>query len=263
MTATLIPAADRHFWENEWLTSRQSFPGTGNFDIFANAHGVLAMHNDDVIGPGEGLDNHAHQNMEILTWVVEGAVWHKDSHGNTETIGTGSLGAMTAGKGITHTERNAAARASRESVRVVQMWVPPHTDELEPAHSTRDFNVALASGEPVVVASGRPEHADSDALHIENRFATLHIARPRTGQTITLPGAPFGHLFTVRGSVSVSGNNSGSGSGGSTAGDDLVAQPLAEGDAIRFTDSGPLTVTATDDAEIVYWEMYASFDRAH
>lgn len=249
MTATLIPAADRHFWENEWLTSRQSFPGTGNFDIFGNAHGVLAMHNDDVIISGEGLDNHAHQNMEIVTWVVEGAVWHKDTDGNTETIGAGSLGAMTAGKGIAHTERNAASRASRERLRVVQMWVPPHTDELEPAHSMRDFNDLLASGEPVVVASGRPEHEGTDALHIENRFATLHIARPRKGQTITLPGAPFGHLFTVYGNVDVTG-------------DSLQGQPLGEGDAIRFTDSGTLTLTATDDSEIVYWEMYGSFDLA-
>ncbi|NLG48189.1 pirin family protein [Gordonia sp. (in: high G+C Gram-positive bacteria)] len=247
MTATLIPAADRHFWANEWLTSRQSFPGTGNFDLFGNAHGVLAIHNDDEVGPGEGLDAHQHQNMEIVTWVVDGAVEHRDSSGIREVIGTGSLGAMTAGRGITHSEGNAQARSSRQKLRVIQMWVPPHTDELDPAHSTRDFNDALASGEPVVVASGRAAHAGTDALPIANRFAALHIARPHAGQTITLPAAPFGHLYVVRGEVVVDA-------------DSLASTAMADGDAVRLTDGGAVTLTATGDAEIVYWEMHASFD---
>lgn len=119
MTATVIRADERYFWNNEWLTSRQSFPGTGNFDIFANAHGVLAMHNDDEVIAGEGLDSHQHENMEIVTWVAEGAVRHRDSSGHTETISAGSIGAMTAGRGIRHSESNANGRASRQKLRVV------------------------------------------------------------------------------------------------------------------------------------------------
>ncbi|EGD56373.1 pirin family protein [Gordonia neofelifaecis] len=249
MTATVIRAADRHHWANEWLTSRQSFPGTGNFDIFDNAHGVLAMHNDDVVDSGEGLDAHQHQNMEIVTWVVDGAVAHRDSHGHTETLQAGHAGAMTAGRGISHSERNAADRSSGQSLRVIQMWVPPHTDGLEPAHSSRDFNPLLADGEPVVVASGRPEHAGGAALHIANRYATLHIARPHAGQTITLPGAPFGHLFVVHGEVTATA-------------DDLASTVLTEGDAVRLADAGQVTVTATADTEIVYWEMHAEFASA-
>ncbi|ALG83985.1 pirin family protein [Gordonia phthalatica] len=246
MTATLIRAADRHFWNNEWLTSRQSFPGTGNFDIFAGAHGVLAMHNDDEVVAGEGLDSHQHRNMEIVTWVVEGAVEHRDSSGHTETIAAGSVGAMTAGRGIRHAEGNANDRASGQKLRVVQMWVPPHADELEPDHSARDFTAELASGDPVVVVSGRAAHADTPALRIQNRFAALHIARPHAGQTITLPGSPFGHLYVVRGEIRVD--------------DPDLPESLTVGDAVRLADSGDLTLTASSDAEIVYWEMHAEFD---
>ncbi|GAA2377766.1 MULTISPECIES: pirin family protein [Gordonia] len=249
MTVTVIPAADRHFWSNEWLSSRQSFPGTGNFDIFANAHGVLAMHNDDVVDPGEGLDAHHHQNMEIVTWVVEGSLIHRDSHGHTVTLEAGQAGAMTAGRGITHSERNAASRASGRRLRVIQMWVPPHAAELEPDHGYRDFGSRLAAGDPVVVASGRPQHAGSDALTIANRYAALHVARPRPGRAITLPAAPFAHLFVVRGEVSTSSR-------------ELPRAPIAEGDAVRFTDGGEVTLEASTDAEILYWEMHASFDAA-
>ncbi|GAA4665919.1 pirin family protein [Gordonia humi] len=244
---TVIPAADRLHWANEWLTSRQSFPGTGNYDLFGNAHGVLVMHNDDVVDPGEGLDAHHHQNMEILTWVLDGAVTHKDSVGNVETLGIGTLGRMSAGTGITHSEANAAKRSGRQSLRVIQMWVAPHQDELPPEQSAHDFADALATGRPVVVASGRPEHAGTAAAPINNRYATLHIARPI--DAVTLPGAPYGHLFLARGSATVR-----------VDGEQHV---LAQGDAMRLTDSGELTVTPVDDdaqPEVLYWEMHAGFD---
>ncbi len=243
MTEHLIRAGDRHHWTNEWLTSWQSFPATGNYDLFGNAHGVLVVHNDDVVGAGEGLDAHHHQNMEILTWVTEGAVAHRDSGGAEVVLTPGRLGYMRAGRGITHSERNAAARSSGERLRVVQMWVAPHADGLDPAHAERDLSVALAAGEPVVAASGLAAHTGSGAVEIANRFAALHVARPRDGQSITLPGAPFGHLFVVHGDV-------------------LTASGLAltEGDALRTTGAGPLRLTASADSEILYWEMHASFD---
>ncbi|GAA4752530.1 pirin family protein [Gordonia alkaliphila] len=243
MSVELRPAADRHYWANEWLTSWQSFPATGNYDLFGNAHGVLVVHNDDVVAAGEGLDAHQHQNMEILTWVLEGAVRHKDSRGHELVMQPGTLGYMRAGSGITHSEKNADTSHRGERLRVVQMWVAPHSDGLEPSHAERDLAAALASGEPVVAASGRAEHRDSGAIEIANRFAALHLAQPRAGQTIELPAAPFGHLYVARGQVSVNG-----------------AEPIVEGDALRTTDAGPLTVTAVDDAEIVYWEMHAAFD---
>ncbi|GEE00835.1 putative pirin-like protein [Gordonia spumicola] len=244
---TVVPAADRLHWANEWLTSRQSFPGTGNYDLFGNAHGVLVMNNDDVVDPGEGLDAHHHQNMEILTWVLDGAVTHRDSLGHEVTLGEGVLGRMTAGTGITHSERNASSRADRKALRVIQMWVAPDTDGLPPSHSEHDVAAALATGEPVLVASGRPEHAGLDVAHIHNEYAALHIAKPVPAAAISLPGAPYGHLFVARGSVTVDV--------------DGETRELSEGDAARLTDAGGIVVRGTsDDAEILYWEMHATFD---
>ncbi len=248
MTVTMIPAADRLHWANEWLTSRQSFPGTGNYDLFGNAHGVLVMHNDDVVDAGEGLDMHQHQNMEILTWVLDGAVTHRDTLGREVTLPAGTLGVMTAGTGISHAERNASSRADRTPVRVIQMWVAPDTDGLPPSHSEHDLAAAVESGEPVLAASGLPRHADRGVAHINNRFAALWLARPLPDSTVTLPGAPFGHLFVARGSATVEA--------------DGETHLLSEGDAVRLTDSGDVTVRTGPDerAEIVYWEMHTTFD---
>ena len=219
------------------------FPATGNYDLFQNAHGVLVVHNDDVVGPGEGLDAHQHQNMEILTWVLDGSVAHRDSGGHTSVLPAGTLGYMSAGRGITHSEVNADRSYSGARVRVIQMWVAPDTDGTEPAHAEKSFAEALANGEPVVAASGRAEHLGSGALPIANQFAALHLARPRTRQSISLLGAPFGHLFVADGTVTIDG-----------------VGELGPGDALRTVDHPSLTVTASSNAELVYWEMHATFD---
>ncbi len=248
MSMTVINAADRLHWANEWLTSRQSFPGTGNYDLFGNAHGVLVMHNDDVVDPGEGLDAHHHQNMEILTWVLDGGVTHRDSLGHEVTLGPGVLGRMTAGTGITHSERNASTRAQRESLRVIQMWVAPDTDGLEPSHSEHDVAAAVDAGNPVLVASGRPSHTDLDVARINNRYAALWIARPLPDSVVTLPGAPYGHLFVARGAATVEV--------------DGETRELTEGDAARLVGSGDVVVRSGSGSrpEILYWEMHTTFD---
>src|SRR5699024_2682033 len=103
----VIRSAERDHWRNSWLDSWQSFPATGNFDLAGNAFGVLLVHNDDVIAPGEGLDAHQHASVEIVSWVVEGALVHRDSEGNTGTIRPGVAQRMSAGDRVVHSERNA------------------------------------------------------------------------------------------------------------------------------------------------------------
>jgi redox-sensitive bicupin YhaK (pirin superfamily) len=91
------------------------------------------------------------------------------------------------------------------------------------------------------VASGLPEHEGEAAIRIRNRYAALHVARLSPGQTVTVPEAPFVHLFVARGAVALEG-----------------AGPLAEGDAVRFTASSGQRLTATDASEVLVWEMHAS-----
>ena len=150
---------------------------------------------------------------------------------------------MSAGRGITHSERNASTRAENRAAHVVQMWLPPDADGRDPSYAERDFTAELDGGTLIPLVSGRIQHRATTALDIGNRFVALHAARPRAGQSVTLPAAPFGHLFVARGAVEVIGTGH-----------------LDAGDAVRTTDAGEMRVTATDDAEILFWEMHASFD---
>ncbi len=241
------PGADRHHWHNEWLDSWQSFPATGNHDLTGNAHGVLLVNNDDTIDAGEGLDRHQHAEVEILTWVLTGAVEHRDSRGHTGILTPGRIQAMTAGTGIAHSERSALPRASGTPTRVVQMWVAPDTAGLAPTYAEADLGDALADGALVLAASGRP--GTGAPVRIANRYASLHIARLATGGRVTLPGAPFGHLYVPTGTLMVTG-----GSEGQTS--------LHTGDAARMTGAPAMEVIARAPTELLYWEMHAAFDSA-
>lgn len=240
-SAVRMPAEERHHWWNSWLDSRQSFPATGNYDLVGNAHGLLMVHNEDTVSPGEGFDSHRHQDMEILTWVLEGTLEHTDSQGNSGLIRPGLVQRMTAGSGIRHTERNGADWTSRQKLRVVQMWLPPDADGRVPSYREADVSESLKTGELVTVASGMP--GSQAAIDIGNRFVSLHIARLAVGQSITIPDAPFGHVFVSDGSADFEGVGA-----------------LDQGDAVRLTSSGGHTVTATRPSEVMVWEMHARFE---
>lgn len=229
----IVPAADRTHWRGEGIYTRQSMPFTGNFDLGENAHGQLLVHNDDLIDPGSGVDRHFHRDAEIITWVIAGEVHHDDSSGETGLVRAGQVQAMSAGSGVNHREQN--PRATGVVARVIQMWLPPNEPGGEPEYRTAD--VPLDGLGLVLVASGIAGR--DPAVAINNDAAALHAARLAAGKSVVLPPAPYGHLFVVSGSVVV--------------GDDR----LAEGDALRTVHTGALTATATEPAEILFWEMHA------
>jgi hypothetical protein len=153
---------------------------------------------------------------------------------------------MSAGTGILHSEKNDSWRvdggaAHDEPVRFVQMWVLPDEPGVRPGYEQREVDDELLRGGLVPVASGLPQHDGSAAIRIRNRFAGLHAARLQPGDAVTLPDAPFTHLFVARGEVDLEG-----------------AGRLAEGDAARLTAVGGPTVTAATPAELLVWEMHAT-----
>jgi redox-sensitive bicupin YhaK (pirin superfamily) len=238
MTVTLVPSSDRKHWWDSALDSWQSFPATGNFDLAANAHGLLLVHNEDTVAPGEGFGRHHHENMEIVTWVLEGTVQHEDSVGNTGVIRPGVVQRMSAGTGVLHSERNDNGYSSGRRLRVVQMWVPPSVADTEPSYEERDVSAELQGGELVVVASGMDRDRGRAAVTIGNSGAAFHVARLQPGQSIVVPTSPFGHVFVADGSAEF---------------DEFG--PIEQGDAMRLTDSGGQTVTAVTACEILIWEM--------
>ena len=126
----------------------------------------------------------------------------------------------------------------RDPVHFVQMWVVPDEPGIDPGYEQLEIDHELLSGGLVTVASGMPEHNGAAAIRIKNRYAALHAARLRPGQSVQLPDARFLHLFVPRGRVTLEGVGS-----------------LEEGDAVRFTAAGGQRVTADEPAEVLVWEM--------
>jgi redox-sensitive bicupin YhaK (pirin superfamily) len=233
-----------------WLDSKHSFSFGRRYDPANTHHGLLLVNNDDTVKPGTGFETHPHRDMEIVTWVLQGSLVHQDSEGHTGVIYPGLAQRMSAGTGILHSEKNdswrlagsgQAGAAHTDPVHFVQMWVVPDQTGITPGYEQLEIDHELLAGDLVTVASGMPEHDGTAAIRIKNRYAALHVARLEPGQSVTLPDAPFLHLFVPRGAVILEGTG-----------------PLGTGDAARFTATGGQRVTATEPAEILLWEMHAA-----
>lgn len=228
-------AAERAVTRTPWLTSRHSFSFGDHYDPDNTHHGLLLVNNDDIVAPGTGFDTHPHRDMEIVTWVLQGHLAHRDSIGNRGVIYPGLAQRMSAGSGILHSEKNDSAT---EPVHFVQMWVVPDEAGITPGYQQHEVGAEVLDGTLVTIASGIPGRPGAITLH--NRDAALHATRLRAGATVPLPQAPYLHLFLARGAVTCPG-----------VGD------LRQGDAVRFTDAGGLRVTAGEPSELLVWEMHA------
>ena len=236
-TVDIRRAPDRFHTTLDWLDAWHSFSFNTWYDPNNIGHGLLIVNNDDVIAPASGFGTHSHRDMEIVTWVLEGELAHKDSSGGEGIIYPGLAQRMSAGTGISHSEMNPSPDVPTHSV---QMWVLPDTQGIEPGYEQHDVNDQLAEGELVAVASGTGD----GGVRIHQRDATLWAARPRSDATLKVPDAPRVHVFVTKGSMSVDGSGE--------------SIELNGGDAVRLSDAGELELTATsDDSEVLIWETAA------
>ncbi|HVQ99798.1 MAG TPA: pirin family protein [Mycobacterium sp.] len=229
-------AADRAVTETPWLNSRHSFSFGDHYDPANTHHGLLLVNNDDVVKARSGFHRHPHRDMEIVTWVLRGSLTHQDSIGNRGVIYPGLAQRMSAGSGILHSEKNDAAA---EPVHFIQMWVIPDESGVPPSYQQHEITDRQLRGNLVTIASGIPGRDSAISLH--NRHAALHGARLAAGETVALPEAPYLHLFVARGRVALEGDGA-----------------LAEGDAARYTGFDGARVSATEDTELLVWEMHAA-----
>ena len=244
-------AGDRFATRIDWLDSKHSFSFGRHYDPHNTHHGLLLVNNDDVVAPGTGFETHPHRDMEIVTWVLRGQLVHQDSEGHNGVIYPGLAQRMSAGRGILHSEKNDAWRLvgghsdddpdQRDPVHFVQMWVVPDEQSIDPGYEQLEIGDELLRGGLVPVASGMAKHDGATAIRIRNAYAALHAARLGPGDSVTLPDAPYVHLFVPVGAVDLEG-----------------AGPLAGGDAVRLTGVGGQRVTAAEAAEILVWEMHAT-----
>ncbi|OBJ57359.1 pirin-like bicupin family protein [Mycobacterium sp. 1423905.2] len=232
-TADIRRSEDRAVTTTSWLKSRHSFSFGDHYDPQNTHHGVLLVNNDDIVEPGAGFDSHPHRDMEIVTWVLQGALRHQDSTGNRGVIYPGLAQRMSAGSGILHSEMNDSAS---EPVHFVQMWVMPDTSGLSPSYQQHEIPDTILTDRLTPIASGIPGHDAAISLH--NRGAALHVARLSSRAVVDLPTASYLHLFVARGQVTVDGVGA-----------------LGPGDAVRFTDADAPRVRAAQGAEVLVWEM--------
>jgi redox-sensitive bicupin YhaK (pirin superfamily) len=224
-------AADRFHTQLDWLDSWHSFSFGSHHDPANTGHGLLIVSNDDVVRGGRGFGTHPHRDMEIVTWVLDGALEHRDSIGTVGVIYPGLAQRMSAGSGITHSEMNASTTAD---VHLVQMWVLPGERAIVPGYEQLDVNDSLAEGGLVVVASGQ---GHDGAISIHQPDATFLVGRLEAGESVTVPDAPHVHVFLAIGDATLD-----------------AAGVLEVGDAARLTAAGPRALVAgAEGAEVLVW----------
>ena len=237
MTAPTIDIrrADQHFHTRAgWLDSKHSFSFGGHFDPTNTGHGLLLVNNDDVVKGGTGFDTHPHRDMEIITWVLDGELEHKDSEKNRGIIYPGLAQRMSAGTGIWHSEMN---NSGSEDVHFVQMWVHPDTEAIDPGYEQLDINSELSKGGLVPIASGQ---GHDSAISIRQKDAVLWGGRLSAGERVVVPGARHVHVFVPLGSAELAGEG--------------TPDSLGRGDAARLTAAAGLSLVAGDEgAEVLVW----------
>lgn len=233
-TATIdVRRADERFHTPVgWLDSHHSFSFGRHYDPTNTHHGLLLVSNDDWVRAGTGFSTHPHQDMEIITWVLEGELEHKDTTGHQGIIYPGLAQRMSAGRGIWHSEMNPSGD---RDVHFVQMWVLPDTESVDPSYQQLDINPQLDRGGLVPVASGQ---GHDSAIALRQGSAVLWAGRLQAGETVPLPDARHVHLFVARGDADLEG-----------------AGQLSAGDAVRLNGAGHPSLNAgPGGAEVLVWE---------
>jgi len=229
-SASLQRANARAFFDLGWLQTYHSFSFADYYDPSNLNWGALRVFNDDVIAPGKGFGTHPHRDMEILTYVLEGELEHKDSMGNHGVVRAGGVQYVSAGTGITHSEYN---HSPEKPVHLVQMWVVPRANGLEPKYGQVDYTVEARRNRWLPIASGQSGIAASIALWQD---ASAYVARLEAHPLAHhIEAGRFGFLFVASGEAEADGER------------------LEPGDALRIT--GPYDLTASGEAELVLWDV--------
>lgn len=194
---TLRPANDRGRANFGWLDSKHTFSFGSYYDAEHMGFSALRVINDDLVKPGAGFDTHGHRDMEIVSYVLEGTIEHKDSEGNIQSLPAGEFQLMSAGKGIYHSEYNGS---QRETLKFLQIWIEPNTFGNKPGYQQKDFGKQAG-----LTAIATPDGRDG-TLHLK-QDASLHqlILEPRQSVAFDIEGDRKVYVHQVVGILSIDG----------------------------------------------------------
>jgi hypothetical protein len=223
---------DRGHADHGWLQTWHTFSFAGYHDADFMGFGALRVLNQDIVQPGRGFGTHPHDNMEIVTYVLEGVLEHEDSMGTGSRILPGEVQLMSAGTGVTHSEFNGS---KRELVHLLQMWVIPSRRNTKPRYAQRAFPEEELSGALRLVVS--PDGADG-SLAI-GQDARLFAGRLDAGDRVRqeMDSARRGWLHVATGEVTLNGERLGPGDGAAIAGE------------------GEVALEGVEAAELVLWDL--------
>jgi len=224
----LRPAEERGHTRLSWLDSRHSFSFDRYYDPRHMGFRVLRVINEDRVDPGQGFGTHPHRDMEILTFVLEGALEHKDSLGSGSVIRPGDVQRMTAGTGISHSEFNPSRT---EPVHFLQVWILPDQPGLAPSYEQRSFPAA-----GLRLVGSRDGREGSVRIHQD---VLVHLARLSPGEDVVHALAPGRHAWIqmARGAAQVNGAR------------------LAAGDGAALSEERSVTLRGVDGAEALVFDL--------
>ncbi len=229
---TLRPSDQRGHFNHGWLDTYHTFSFADYYDPRNMGFRTLRVINDDRVAPGRGFGTHPHRDMEIITYVLEGALEHRDSMGNGSVIRPGDVQRMSAGTGVTHSEYNPSAT---EPVHLLQIWLHPKRAGIPPSYEQKHFSLEERRGGFRVIASPDGERGSVTI----NQDAKLMAAVLEEGETVTHEFAEgrSGWLHVASGSVK------------------LGMQVLRAGDGVAIEDEKSLDVVGAERAEVLLFDL--------
>ena len=228
----LRKASERGHANHGWLDSFHSFSFADYYDPRHMGYASLRVINEDVVQPGQGFGTHGHRDMEIITYILAGALEHKDSMGNGSVIRPGDVQRMSAGTGVRHSEFNPSPD---EPVHLLQIWIEPSVSGIAPGYEEKHFDAASRRGRLRLIAArgGRDGAVD---IHQD---AAVYAALIDLDERVTHPLAAGrkAYVHVARGSITVNGRE------------------LAAGDALKISGEPAVVIERGEDAEILLFDL--------
>lgn len=229
---SLRKARDRGHFNHGWLDTCHTFSFADYFDPGQMGFSVLRVINEDVVAPGKGFATHGHRDMEIITYVLEGALEHKDSLGTGSVIRPGEVQRMSAGSGITHSEFN---HSKTEPVHFLQIWVLPDRKDLPPGYEQKFFTPQERHGRWRLVAS--PDGCQDSVTIRQNAFLYVTGLNDAESAEHSLAPGRTAYLHLARGQATVNG------------------QTLTAGDGARINDEAEIRLTGRQKTEALLFDL--------
>ncbi|MFC5768465.1 pirin family protein [Thauera sinica] len=228
----LRPAAERGIANFGWLYSQHSFSFGSYYDPEHMGFSDLLVINDDRVRPGRGFDTHGHRDMEIFSYVLDGALEHKDSMGTGSVIRPGDVQTMSAGTGVRHSEYNASRT---DEVHFLQIWIVPDRKGVAPRYQQRRFAPEEKRGRLRLIIS--PDGADGSLSVYQDARAYAGLFDGGEHQRFELPAGRFAYVHVARGAIDIDGRR------------------LSAGDAVKLRDPGAIDFANGDQAEVLLFDL--------